>query len=116
MEPWLQDTGKVVVSQADRVATIAAAAEAIQSYDLGVVIYTDGPKGNWQLITGNCGTGSTNNCSSLIALPLWDVEHKTFYGGDGLLHCGDGIAGLVPFTPYSSTTWQTRSGGESGTR
>jgi hypothetical protein len=40
------------------------------------------------------------------------VSHKAFYGGDGLLHCGDGIAGLVPFNPYSSTTWQTRAGNQ----
>jgi hypothetical protein len=107
-----QDTGKVVVDQADRVAMISAAVSYIQQNGLQAVIYTDGPKKNWQAITGNCGTSSTNNCSALISLPLWDVEHKTFYAGDGLLHCGDGIAGLVPFTPYSSTTWQARSGNQ----
>ena len=109
-----QDTGAVVINQADRIARISAAVSAIQAYGLphGVVIYTDGPNKNWQTITGNCGTSSANNCSSLIALPLWDVEPKAFYGGDGLLHCGDGIAGLVPFTPYSSNTWQARSGNQ----
>src|SRR5271165_1957618 len=90
-----QDTGEVVVNQADRVALISAAVSAVQAYNLphGVVIYTDGP--NWQTITGSCGTGSTNNCSALISLPLWDVSPKTFYAGDGSLHCGDGVAGLV---------------------
>jgi len=109
-----QDTGKVVIDQAARIARISAAVSAIQAYNLphGAVIYTDGPNKNWQTITGSCGTGWINNCASLIALPLWDVEHKAFYGGDGLLHCGDGIAGLVPFTPYSSTTWQARSGNQ----
>jgi hypothetical protein len=110
-----KDTGKVVVNQADRVAWIRAAVSAIKPYNLphGVIIYTDGRKnGDWQTITGNCGNTSTNNCSDLINLDLWDVEHRLFYSGDGLLHCGDGIAGLVPFTPYSSTTWQARSGNQ----
>jgi hypothetical protein len=43
---------------------------------------------------------------------LWDSELKTFDDERGLLHCGDGIAGLYGFTPYSSTTWQTRSGNQ----
>lgn len=108
------DTGRVLVNEAARISKIAAAVSAIKAYNLphGVVIMTDGPNGNWQTITGNCGTGSSDNCSDLIALPLWDVEPGEFYGGDGLLHCGDGIAGLVLFTPYSSTTWQTRSGNQ----
>jgi len=108
-----QDTGEVVIGQADRIARIEAAVSAIRAYNLphGAVIYTD-PNKSWQTITGSCGTGWKNNCVSLIALPLWDVEYKTFYGGDGLVHCGDGIAGLVPFTPYSSTTWQARSGNQ----
>jgi hypothetical protein len=109
-----QDTGKVLIGKAARVARISQAVSAIQAYNLphGVVIYTDGQKGGWQNITGGCGTGATNNCSSLIALPLWDSEHKAFNGGDGLSHCGDGIAGLYGFTPYSPTTWQTRSGNQ----
>jgi len=107
-----KDTGAVVLDQAGRVARISAAVAAIEAYQLPLVIHTNGPNGNWQTITGNCGTGSTNNCSALIALPLWDVEYKGFYNGDGLLHCGDGVAGLVPFTPYSSTTWQARSGNQ----
>jgi Glycosyl hydrolases family 25 len=109
-----QDTGKIVISQADRVARISAAVSLLQTYNLphGVVIYTDGPKGNWQTITGNCGNASINNCSALISLPLWDVAYKVFYGGDGLQHCGDGVAGLLPFTPYTSSTWQARSGNQ----
>ncbi len=109
-----QDTGKVVIGKAARIARISAAVSAIQALDLGVVIYTDGPNGNWQTITGNCGRGSTNNCSILIDVPLWDVEHKKggFYAGDGLKHCGDGIAGMYGFTPYSSTTWKERRGNQ----
>jgi hypothetical protein len=109
-----QDTGAVVIDQAARIARISAAVTAIQAYNLphGVVIFTDGPNGGWQKITGNCGTGTSNNCSSLIDLPLWSAEHKTFAGADGLEHCGDGIAGLYGFTPYSSTTWQARSGNQ----
>lgn len=109
-----QDTGAVVLNQVDRLARISAAVATIQAYKLpqGVVIYTNGPNGGWQTITGNCGTGSANNCSALISLPLWDVENTEFYGGDGLLHCGDGVAGLVPFTPYSPTTWQARAGNQ----
>jgi hypothetical protein len=108
-----QDTGKVVIGQADRIARISAAVSAIRAYNLphGAVIYTD-PNKSWQTITGSCGTGWKNNCASLIALPLWDVEYKAFYGGDGLLHCGDGVAGLVPFTPFTFTTWQARSGNQ----
>jgi hypothetical protein len=109
-----QDTGRVVIGKADRIARISAAVSAIQAYNLphGAVIYTDGPNKSWQTITGSCGTGWKNNCASLIALPLWDVEYKTFYDGDGRLHCGDGIAALVPFTPYCFTTWQARSGNQ----
>jgi hypothetical protein len=109
-----QDTGKVLIGKAACVARISQAVSAIQAYNLphGVVIYTDRQKGGWQAITGNCGTGATNNCSSLIALPLWDSELKTFYDERGLLHCGDGIPGLYGFTPYSSTTRQTRSGNQ----
>jgi hypothetical protein len=104
----------VVIGKADRIARISAAVSAIQAYNLphGAVIYTDGPNKSWQTITGSCGTGWKNNCASLIALPLWDVEYKTFYDGDGRLHCGDGIAALVPFTPYCFTTWQARSGNQ----
>jgi hypothetical protein len=107
-----QDTGKVVENGASRISKISAAVAAIQTYNLphGAVIYTDA--GNWQIVTGSCGSGSTNNCSDLISLPLWDVEGQQFYDGDGLLHCGDGVAGLLPFTPYSSTTWQARSGNQ----
>jgi hypothetical protein len=108
-----QDTGKVVIGQRARIDRISAAVSAIQADNLphGAVIYT-APNKSWQTITGSCGTGWKNNCASLIALPLWDVEYKTFYDGDGLLHCGDGIAGLVPFTPFSFTTWQARSGNQ----
>jgi hypothetical protein len=109
-----QDTGNVLIGKASRVTRISAAVSALEAYNLphGVVIYTGRRKGDWQAITGDCGTGATNNCSSLIALPLWDVEHKTFDGEDLMPHCGDGIAGLYGFTPYSSETWQTRSGNQ----
>jgi hypothetical protein len=107
-----QDTGNIVEDRAARISKITAAVAAIKSYNLphGTVIFTEA--GNWQTITGSCGTGSTNNCSDLISLPLWDAEAQQFYDADGLLHCGDGVAGLLPFTPYSSTTWQARSGNQ----
>jgi hypothetical protein len=104
------DTGKTVMNQADRVNRISAAVSDIQAIGLKAIVYTD--RQNWATITGNCDSGSTNNCSNLISLPLWDVEHKGFFGGDGLEHCGDGIAGIVPFKPYSSLTWQGRSGNQ----
>jgi hypothetical protein len=97
--------------------TGSAATDIENTYNKPVVIYTDG--GNWQLITGNCGSTGTNSCPSLIfdmktglGLKLWDVEHKIFYAGDGTQHCGDGVAGLVPWKPWGSTTWQTRSGNQ----
>jgi hypothetical protein len=109
-----QDSGNVVVSQANRIAYISNAISYVNTNypALKVVIYTDGPKGNWQTITGNCDTGTANNCTALINLPLWDVVHKTFTAGDGTQHCGDGVAGLVPWKPWSSTTWQTRNGNQ----
>jgi hypothetical protein len=80
---------------------------------LRLIIYAPGGKNggtDWKTITGNCGSSGTNACPTLIDLPLWDIEHKHFTAGDGTLHCGDGVAGLLPFTPSGSTTWQTRSG------
>jgi hypothetical protein len=51
----------------------------------------------------------------LTALPLWDVEHTTFKGSDGLKHCGDGFQGLhwqQKEGPYLFKGWQTRSGNQ----
>jgi hypothetical protein len=105
-----RDTGVKIIGKATRIQRISEAVAEIQRNGLQAVIYTD--RGSWKAITGNCDSGKTNNCSSLIALPLWDVEHKTFIGSDGKKHCGDGIQGLVPFTPYSSLSWQARSGNQ----
>ncbi len=121
-----KDTGATLISQTDRIGRISEAATEIQNQfaarDLKcavncAVIYTD--RGSWNEITGNCDNGTTNNCSNLIALPLWDVgsytrtlRHKTFIGLDGLRHCGDGVAGLLPFTPYSFSGWRNRSGNQ----
>jgi hypothetical protein len=104
------DTEKVVQSQTGRIDRISAAVAAIQEDGFNPVIYTTAAY--WKQITGNCNTGTTNNCSSLISLPLWDAGHGTFYAEDGLQHCGNGIAGLLPFTPFSSSTWQTLSGNQ----
>jgi hypothetical protein len=107
-----QDTGNVVVNQSQRVAYISNAVSYInkQYPNLHVAIYTSAD--DWQTITGNCGSTGTNPCPSLINLPLWDVEHKLFTQGNGSKHLGDGVAGLVPWTPWSSTTWQTRNGNQ----
>jgi hypothetical protein len=115
-----RDTGNIVLQAnpcgAPCIAYISNAVNYINTTypSLNVAIYTsNGSDKNWRTITGNCGTGSTNNCSALISLPLWDVEHKHFYAGDGTQHCGDGVAGLVPWTtPFGSTGWQTRSGNQ----
>jgi hypothetical protein len=110
-----QDSGLVVVNQTQRIAYVSNAVSYInQQYpNLHVAIYTsNGSDKNWQTITGNCGTTGTNLCPSLISLPLWDVEHKLFTAGDGTKHVGDGVAGLVPWTPWGSTTWQGRSGNQ----
>ena len=107
-----RDTGHVFLNQGERIDYINRAVSYIQAQypAVKVVIYTSGGKGggtSWTDITGNCGIG---NCPDLIALPLWDVEHRHFTAGDGLQHCGDGVADLVPFTPSGPTTWQTRGG------
>ena len=110
---WM-DTGVTVLSRAARVRRISQAVSYIQALNppIQAVVYTD--RGNWAEITGNCDNGSANNCSNLISVPLWDVEHKKggFIGPDGLRHCGDGIVGLLPFQPYSSASWQSRSGNQ----
>jgi virginiamycin B lyase len=99
-----KDLGKTnVIDQTARVQLISDAVSEIKRNGLKAVIYTD--RGSWTEITGGCGTGKTNNCSNLISLPLWDVEHRP-------KQCGDEIAGLLPFTPYSALSWQTRSGNQ----
>lgn len=99
-----QDLGKTnVMDQTARVQLISDAVSEIQKNSLKAVIYTD--RGSWTEITGNCGSGKTNNCSNLVSLALWDVEHRP-------KQCGDEIAGLLPFTPYSSLSWQSRSGNQ----
>jgi hypothetical protein len=107
-----QDTGSVVVNQAQRIGYISDAVAYINTQypSLKVAIFTS--NGDWQTITGNCGTSGTNACPALIALPLWDVEHKEFTGGDGNKHLGDGVAGLVPWKSWGATTWQTRDGNQ----
>jgi hypothetical protein len=107
-----QDTGDVVISQAQRIAYISNAVAYINTQypSLKVAIYTS--KGDWQTITGNCGSSGANACATLVALPLWDVEHKAFTGGDGNKHLGDGVASLVPWKPWGTTTWQTRDGNQ----
>ena len=107
-----QDTGNVVVNQAQRIGYISDAVAYINTQypSLKVAIFTS--NGDWQTITGNCGTSGTNACPALIALPLWDVEHKEFTGGDGNKHLGDGVAGLVPWKSWGATTWQTRDGNQ----
>jgi hypothetical protein len=113
-----RDTGVKIIGKAARIQRISEAVAEIQKQGLNAVIYTDENnaanrhRGSWMTITGNCDTGETNNCSNLIALPLWDVEHTTFIGLDGLKHCGDGIPGLGSFTPYSPLGWQVRSGNQ----
>jgi len=54
---------------------------------LPIVIYTD--RDSWARITHSCSKNPANNCSDLIDLPLWDVEHRHH----GPTHCGDGIPG-----------------------
>jgi len=90
----------------------------ITAKGLTPVIYTD--RNSWKTIASNCNMGT---CPTLISLPLWDVEHTTFIGPDGLKHCGDGVPSLavsrdsaghvVAFQPYPKTNgWQTRSGNQ----
>lgn len=100
-----QDTGQTVIPLKERIKRIRAAVYAIQAYGKPAVIYTT--KRSWRDIAGNCGGGSASalKCSSLMRLPLWDVEH-------GKLTCGDAVVGLSPFTPYTPNTWQSRSGNQ----
>jgi hypothetical protein len=109
-----KDTGVLMLDRASRIERISEAVQEIQAKGLKAVIYTD--RGSWKEITGNCNKGSSNNCSNLMALPLWDVEHKTFIGSDGLKHCGDGFPGLQWVQnegPYPPMGWQTRSANQS---
>jgi hypothetical protein len=111
---WI-DTRTVVASQAERITYISDAVSYIQFLypHLKLLIHTsNGTDQNWTTITGNCGTTGTNLCPDLIAVPLWDFEHKTFTAGDGTQHLGDGVAGLVPWKPWGSTTWQVRNGNQ----
>jgi len=101
-----QDYG-VPLDQTDSLQVIRDAVSEAQAKNLKPVVYTS--RNFWKTITGGCGT---TTCSDLIALPLWDIENKTFVGGDGQKHCGDGIAGLVPFTPYPNSGWTFRSGNQ----
>ena len=87
-----------------------AVAEITNKFQKPVIIYSD--RRQWALITGGCGTGATNNCSDLIDLPLWDVEAAAKVPSDNPQHCGDGISGLTPFTPYSRLSWQQRLGNQ----
>ena len=110
-----KDSGNVVVSQTQRIAYLSNAVAYIhQQYpNVKVMLRTsNGTDQNWTKITGNCGASGANACPALMALPLWDVEYKKFTGGDGNQHWGDGVAGLVPWKPWSSTAWQTRSGNQ----
>jgi hypothetical protein len=113
------DKGLGVITQADRVDLIRAAVKEVQLQGLHPVIYTS--RGNWSRITGNCNTGTTNNCSDLIALPLWDIESGPFTAPwDGLGHCGDGVEGLLSYTCFPKTAppnplcvgWRKRSGNQ----
>ncbi len=106
---WM-DTGKSVMGQEGRVDQISAAVAQIQQSGLKAMIRTD--RRSWKEITGDCGGGAFNNCSSLMSIPLWDTEPVAFVGADGLKHCGDGIAGLYSFAPYSGSGWQSRSGNQ----
>jgi hypothetical protein len=107
------DTGHIFnkANTAANIAEIRAAVAAAQAYVPIIVIYTS--KSGWQAITGNCDSTS---CDDLIEMPLWSVGTGGFYGGDGVKHCGDGVAGLVPFTPYPATApstgslWKTQMG------
>ena len=103
---WM-DSGKVVLTKAQRIERLSSAASYIQQMGKKPLIYTDSD--SWQVFTGNCDTGTANNCADLIQLPLWDVEHRSFTGVDGVKHCGDGVSGILPFTPYSALSWQARS-------
>jgi hypothetical protein len=98
------------INQTDSVMRIREAVSEIEKLTKKAVIYTD--RDSWKTITGGCGTGQANNCADLIALPLWDVEHRKVLGSDGTIHCGDGIPGLGFFTPYPNFGWQVRSGNQ----
>jgi len=103
-----KDTGLVFdeTNTAANVAEIEAAITAANAYTPNhVIIYTS--KNGWDQITDSCDSTS---CPTLINMPLWSVGTGGFYGGDGVVHCGDGVAGLVPFTPYSAKSWQTQVG------
>jgi hypothetical protein len=93
-----------------RIGRISGAVSAAQATGKKVAIYTD--RGSWKEITGNCSASGQYRCPALVALPLWDVEHKPYTGPDNMKHCGDDIFGLGNFKPYPPSGWQTRSGNQ----
>jgi uncharacterized repeat protein (TIGR03803 family) len=107
-EVFSPNLGANVIGRVARIQRISDAVSEIRNNGLKAVIYTN--RSSWQAITGNCNANpnGTNNCASLIALPLWDVE-LVKHASD----CGDSIVGLVPFTPYpKSFGWQQRRGNQ----
>jgi len=89
----------------NRIAEIRQAVNtAMRETGKAIVIYTD--RGAWAVITNNCSNNPSNNCSDLVSLPLWDTEHFRS-------RCGDGIVGLVPFSPFPGYSgWRNRSGNQ----
>jgi hypothetical protein len=104
-----------VVNTATRISYIRQAVSYIQANfpTVKIAIYTSNGKDmNWTTITGSCGITGTNACPDLIGLPLWDVEHKIFTDESGAQFCGDGVAGLLPWKPWSTNAWSARSGNQ----
>jgi hypothetical protein len=90
----------------NHILEIESAAMEAKAYTTNVIIYTS--KAAWQQLTNSCDKTS---CLPLISLPLWTTG-GSYYAGDGTMHCGNGVAGLVPFTPFSANSWQSRSGNQ----
>jgi hypothetical protein len=93
----------VFISQTERIKWISDAVNEISANGLTPIIYTS--KGFWEGFTGNCNADpkGSNNCSNLIALPLWYVKPP----------CGDGIIGLEPFKEFPTMYgWTHRSGNQ----
>jgi hypothetical protein len=98
-----QDEHVFVADPIGRVQRISDAVAAITANNLKPVIYTT--RRFWKGFADNCNANpkNSNNCSNLIALPLWDAEPG----------CGDGIIGLTPFTEFPATYgWDSRSGNQ----